>query len=123
VEIEAAAFERAEEIRSAPSRRFLHPWIFAVTLVLAALTFGRLVDPVTTLALVAVLLYHELGHFVAMKLFGYRDATIFFVPFFGAATVGRKHDATAAQQIIVLLAGPVPGLLLALGLSLVPHPP
>lgn len=62
------------------------------------------------LALAGVLLVHELGHFIAMKVFGYVDVRVFFVPGFGAATSGRNPYARAWQEAAVLFAGPVPGL-------------
>jgi hypothetical protein len=68
--------------------------------------------------IVGVLLLHELGHFVGMRLFGYSNLRMFFIPFFGAAVSGRKHAAPAWQQGTVLLLGPLPGILLGLGLQL-----
>jgi Zn-dependent protease len=62
---------------------------------------------------VAVLLLHESGHFLGMRLFGYRNVRMFFIPFFGAAVSGRKHAAPAWQQAVVLLLGPLPGIVLA----------
>lgn len=77
--------------------------------------FGR--DELTFIsALVLVLLIHELGHFIAMRIFGFRDLQMFFIPFFGAAVSGEKHDATGAQRVIVALAGPLPGIVLGIGL-------
>lgn len=66
--------------------------------------------------LVAVLVVHELGHLAAMRAFGFRDLRMFFIPLFGAAAAGRKPDATGTQRAIVALAGPVPGIVLGLGL-------
>jgi hypothetical protein len=66
--------------------------------------------------LVGVLLLHETGHFLGMKFFGYRNVTMFFIPFFGAAVTGKKHAVAAWKEIIVLLLGPVPGLLLGAAL-------
>lgn len=65
-------------------------------------------------ALFVVLFVHELGHLVTMWAFGYTGLRMFFIPMFGAAVSGRKHDATAAQRAIVSLMGPAPGLLFAL---------
>lgn len=68
--------------------------------------------------LVGVLLVHEGGHALGMLAFGYRDVRVFFLPFFGAAVTGRKEDAPAWQRAVVLLLGPVPGLLLGVALLL-----
>ncbi len=65
---------------------------------------------------IAVLAFHELGHFVAMRASGYTDVRIFFLPGFGAATVGRRRRAPLWKEGLVLLAGPLPGLLLGLAL-------
>lgn len=69
--------------------------------------------------IVAALLLHELGHLAAMKLVGYRDVSIFFIPFLGAAASGTKASATAGQRAFVSLAGPVPGVLLGLATAVV----
>ena len=61
--------------------------------------------------LVPILLFHELGHYIAMRLFGYQNLRIFFVPFFGAAVTGLRLNAPGWQQAIVALAGPIPGIL------------
>jgi Zn-dependent protease len=66
--------------------------------------------------LVPVLLFHELGHWAAMRLFGHRDAWIAFIPFFGAATISGKRFDKVSHEIIVLLAGPVPGIVLGFAL-------
>jgi Zn-dependent protease len=64
------------------------------------------------LILVSVLLFHEAGHFVGMRLFGYRDMKMFFIPLFGAAVSGKRGDIAAWKEGIVLLLGPVPGIAL-----------
>lgn len=68
--------------------------------------------------LVGVVFFHELGHFLAMKIFKYRDVRMFFIPFFGAAVVGRKIGAPGWQQAIVSLAGPLPGIAVGVGLGI-----
>src|SRR5438309_2222007 len=65
---------------------------------------------------VAVLLFHELGHYAGMRLFGYRDVRMFFIPFLGAAVSGWREGAAAWKEAIVLLLGPIPGI--ALGIVL-----
>ena len=67
------------------------------------------------LVMVAVIAFHEAGHWLAMRLAGFRDVHVFFVPGMGAATSGEKNDASPLTHLAVFLAGPVPGLLLALG--------
>ncbi|HEX8323424.1 MAG TPA: site-2 protease family protein [Tepidisphaeraceae bacterium] len=66
--------------------------------------------------IVGVLLVHELGHYLAMKLFGYRNLRMFFIPGFGAAVSGRHYNAPAWKKIVVSLMGPIPGVLIGTGL-------
>jgi Zn-dependent protease len=61
------------------------------------------------LILVAVTL-HEAGHAVSMRMLGYRDVHVFFVPLLGAMTVGRPVATSVRNRLVVLLAGPIPGL-------------
>jgi Zn-dependent protease len=60
-----------------------------------------------------VLLLHEFGHLLAMRLTGHLEAKIFFLPFLGAATVGQKKDSSNAERVFVALMGSLPGLMLA----------
>jgi Zn-dependent protease len=68
----------------------------------------------TALVIAAVVAVHEAGHWLAMRVAGFRDVQVFFVPGMGAATSGEKHDASPLTHLMVFLAGPVPGLVLAM---------
>ena len=65
-----------------------------------------------TSLLVAVIGLHELGHFVGMQVFGYRDVHMFFIPFLGAATAGVPTSPSGTRRAIVALLGPLPGIVL-----------
>jgi Zn-dependent protease len=69
--------------------------------------------------LLAVLTLHESGHYVAMRVFGYRNVRMFFIPFFGAAVSGQHYNIAGWKKAVVALAGPVPGILLAVPLGAV----
>lgn len=64
------------------------------------------------LMIVGLLLFHEAGHFIAMKVFRYRNVKMFFIPFLGAAVSGQHYNAPGWKKIIVALMGPLPGILL-----------
>jgi Zn-dependent protease len=66
------------------------------------------------LALVPVLLFHEAGHYVAMRLCGYRNLRMFFIPGFGAAVSGRAFNVAGWKKVFVALMGPVPGIILGI---------
>ncbi len=64
------------------------------------------------LLLVTVIFIHELGHFIAMKVFGYKAVNMTFVPFVGAYVSGKATNLSRKNKLIVLLAGPVPGIII-----------
>ncbi|MBS1634419.1 MAG: hypothetical protein JST26_00760 [Bacteroidetes bacterium] len=69
-------------------------------------------NPVYVAAVLVVLLIHELGHFFAMKLYGYNDVKLFVLPLLGAYVTGTKSRISQRQMSVIILAGPVPGILL-----------
>jgi Zn-dependent protease len=62
------------------------------------------------LLLVPILFFHELGHYLAMLLFRYRNVRMFFIPLFGAAVNGQNYTAPGWKKVIVAMAGPLPGI-------------
>lgn len=70
------------------------------------------------LVLVPILFFHELGHFAAMKLCGYRNLRMFFIPGFGAAVTGRAFNVPGWKKVFVSLMGPVPGIALGIFVGL-----
>jgi Zn-dependent protease len=113
----------APQAPTPPSHRW--GW-FLISLILSALALLAANSAAKVGTLVGVLLFHELGHFLGMWLCGYKDISMFFIPFFGAAVAGRKERAPVWQQVVVLLLGPLPGLILGcllwVGLAKAQHP-
>lgn len=108
---ELVAFRRRDGVEQNRSSGWQKKLLFfAVSLGLFAVAFGIQLSPTMVLTLIGVLFFHELGHAMAMRAFGYRDLQILFIPFLGAVAAGRKHDAKPMEEILVLLAGPVPGI-------------
>ncbi|MDJ0848838.1 MAG: hypothetical protein QNK04_10710 [Myxococcota bacterium] len=83
---------------------------FAVSMALFAVAFGIKFSMSTVVILIGALFFHELGHALAMRAFGYRDLQILFIPFLGAVASGRKQHTKPLEEIVVLLAGPMPGI-------------
>lgn len=70
------------------------------------------------LLITAIVILHEMGHFLAMKFFRYSELGIFFIPLLGAYVSGTKREVSQQQSAIILLAGPLPGIILGIGLYL-----
>ena len=92
-------------------------WRTAASLLLYILIYYALFrDARSIFILVIVIIIHEGGHFLAMKKFGYRDLKMFFIPFFGAFVSGKSHHVSPVQRAIMILSGPLPGILIGLSL-------
>lgn len=110
---DVCALSHAESQRS-PGNARARLQLFGVSLVVSALALALVIGWAAVPGLLVILLLHELGHVAGMRLFGYRDTQILFIPFLGAAAVGRKDDATPVERLVVLLMGPVPGIVLGI---------
>lgn len=64
--------------------------------------------------LAGVMVVHEAGHYVAMRIFKFKNLRMFFIPMIGAAVTGRHYNIKGWQTAVVYLAGPVPGIFGAL---------
>jgi stage IV sporulation protein FB len=88
-----------------------------LSLGLFILVFYFLIADIQVLFLVVLILFiHEMGHFIAMKVFGYNGVNMFFIPLMGAMVTGEKDRISQSQRAIVVLAGPVPGVLIGCGI-------
>lgn len=101
-----------------------------VVLLLAALKWGKLLPAAGTMVLaiavyamlwgwpfaagfVALMLVHELGHYVAARQRGIEVRGMFFVPFVGAAVAFKSGFSDVRTQAYVALAGPLAGTVAA----------
>ena len=107
-----AQLEEMEKPRGKSNKKL---W-FALSMVAFVILFGLLGLALADIAiLVVVLLVHELGHYLAMRYYGYTDTSIFFLPF-GAAAIGRKEHRRAYEEYVVSLAGPLPGMIIGVAI-------
>lgn len=85
-----------------------------ISLMIYAILFYFLFDRnlVYIAAILLVIIIHEMCHFLFMKLFNYSNVKIFIVPLLGAFTSGKKQQVSQSQLSIILLGGPVPGIII-----------
>ena len=89
-----------------------------MSLGLFMLFFFLIFNDFQVLFLVLLILFiHEMGHLLAMKAFGYNDVSMFFVPLMGAITTGDKDKVSQFQRAIIVLAGPIPGIIIGFGIT------
>ncbi|MCD6017918.1 MAG: peptidase [Bacteroidetes bacterium] len=81
-------------------------------------------DIIYIAAVLVVLMIHELGHFFAMKAYHYNDVKLFVLPMLGAFVSGTKSKISQRQMCVVILAGPLPGIIIGfcLLISTIFHP-
>ena len=83
-------------------------------LVLSIIAFvgaGLIQSSLTMIAIIITVLFvHELGHYLAMRIFKYRDVRMFFLPMIGAAVTGRHSNVAGWKKAVVSLLGPIPGI-------------
>src|SRR5438309_2668976 len=72
-----------------------------------ALVFG----PWFAVALVVMILVHEMGHVVEIRRQGMQATAPIFIPFLGAAIFQRTHPTDAVKQAQIGIAGPIAGTL------------
>jgi Zn-dependent protease len=111
----ARIYNQIEAVNAAkPPRPNVTAGLLILTAAVSLAFWGNFFDWTFAVILVAVILLHESGHALAMRAFGYRDISMFFIPFIGAAVTGTPKEMPVWKQAIMLLAGPVPGLVAAL---------
>jgi stage IV sporulation protein FB len=101
-------FTKREETTNAWLRSIVS---LAVYLILGYTIFHSL--PMLLL-ITAIIVFHELGHFFAMKFFKYKDLGIFFIPLLGAYVSGSKREVSQKESAVILLAGPLPGIIVGI---------
>ncbi|RUP11006.1 site-2 protease family protein [Hyphomicrobium sp.] len=112
----ARAYEEfAVENERRPPRPNVTAAVLIITLAMSVALWGSALSWNYAVLLALVLFVHEAGHAIAMKAFGYRDISMFFIPLFGAVVTGTAKEMPAWKQAVVILAGPLPGLLAGMG--------
>jgi Zn-dependent protease len=71
------------------------------------------------LLLIPILLFHEMGHLLAMRWCNYRNLRMFFIPLLGAAVSGQNYNVPGWKKVIVSLMGPLPGIAFGIVIGLV----
>lgn len=118
VELEVQSYQRLEYLRRDLVGRKFRTWLLFGSLAIFLATYTQFLNAGSVGIFMAALLFHEAGHLLAMKLFGYRNTALLFLPFLGALATAHKDDATLSQKFWISLAGPLPGLVLGIGLAL-----
>lgn len=116
VEQDLTRYRALIAVRSSPLDHLRRIVLLLGTVAFFILLFGREQPLQTALTVILLSALHEAGHWLPMRLFGYRGTSPIFIPFTGATEHARKLHAPAWQQLVVLLGGPLPGLIAGLSM-------
>ena len=120
LELKLQSWHRHEELHRRRGFRVAWRWVFALSVAATLVSFTGWFNLRVAVALVLVVALHEGGHYLAMRATGYQDVRVYLLPFLGGATMGQPGERTLSRELFVLLAGPLPGLLLGLAILAVP---
>jgi stage IV sporulation protein FB len=103
-----------------PEKNPTNVWLKSLSSLALYLVLGFYIFPSfnSLLIITGIVVFHELGHFFAMKYYRYSDLGIFFIPLLGAYVSGTKREVSQKQSAVILLAGPLPGIIVGIILFL-----
>ncbi len=93
--------------------------LFGFSVALFMLAGAAIWNVEIALAILVVVLIHELGHFLAMRAFGYRNVHMLALPLVGGVAIGEDAEPAAARRAWMSLMGPLPGIVIGWALLLV----
>jgi|GEM_PF-2233489 len=103
-----------EEIRN-PKKSIMNNLITLGISVILFFSMGLFSSSISDiLILIGVIFIHELGHLAGMKLFKYKNVSMMFIPFLGAAVSGYETNPSGTKKALVSLMGPFPGILIGI---------
>jgi Zn-dependent protease len=71
-------------------------------------------DWTIALLLPVVICIHEAGHWLAMRVFGYRNMQLQMLPLVGGITLGHETGHNAVHRILISLMGPLTGIIIGI---------
>ncbi len=105
-------YPQKPELVESQSKGSMGRTVFSIFLFVITFLMIGMEDIGLIVMLLTVLIIHESGHFLAMKIFKYTDVRMLFIPLLGAFVQGKKEEYQQRQSLIVVLAGPIPGIIL-----------
>lgn len=112
-----ALFAQVIELVRGRSPRRSAQWLLFAGSVVAFMAIGAAFwGAVVAWSILVVIVIHELGHFLAMRAFGYRNVHMLALPLVGGVAMGQDADPAATRRAWMSLMGPLPGI--AIGCAL-----
>lgn len=105
-------YPQKPEIASFSKKGNIQRNVMLFVLVMVAFLF-MLQDSIVLIAtMFGVIVIHELGHFVGMKIFKFKDNKIFYFPVLSNLIKQKTDTVSQKHHLITLLLGPLPGIII-----------
>lgn len=101
-----------------PVPRRVQAGLFAFSVALFLLLGGWFWGLRFAAILFVVVAIHEFGHYLAMRLSGYRNVQMLALPLVGGVTIGHEATPDAARRAWMSLMGPLPGIVIGWALAI-----
>ena len=85
--------------------------LFAASVALSVGLGALIWDLQFAVIILLVIIFHELGHYLAMRAFGYRNVHMLALPLVGGVTLGLDAEPSAVKRAWMSLMGPLPGII------------
>lgn len=102
----------ADIVRHRAPPRDVQLTLFAVSVLLFVALGALFWDVAAAITILIVVLIHELGHYLAMRVFGYRNVHLLALPLVGGVAMGVDANPSATRRAWMSLMGPLPGIVI-----------
>jgi len=104
-------YPQKPEIKTLSEKDLAKKNLMVFLLMLTVLLFLMQDSVVIISSMFGVIFIHEIGHFIGMKLFKFKDSKIFYFPLLSSFVKQKNDTISQKKHLITLLFGPLPGII------------
>jgi len=105
-------YPQKPEIKSLSKKELAKKNLLVFIVMLTLILFLMQDNIVLISSMFGVIFIHEIGHFIGMKLFKFKDNKIFYFPLLSSFVKQRDNTISQKKHLITLLFGPIPGIII-----------
>ena len=104
-------YPQKPEIKPLAKKDLAKKNLMVFLLMLTVLLFMMQDSIVLISSIFGVIFFHEIGHFIGMKLFRFKDNKIFYFPLLSSFVKQKDDTISQKKHLVTLLFGPIPGII------------
>jgi len=105
-------YPQKPEIKPLAKKDLAKKNLMVFLLMLTLLLFMMQDNIILISSMFGVIFIHEIGHFIGMKLFKFKDNKIFYFPLLSSFVKQKDNTISQKKHLITLLFGPIPGVII-----------